>query len=46
VSRDVLSKLLGHSDESTARHYYEIRDDRAMSAARTIKLRKTESKAR
>jgi integrase len=39
VPRDVLSKLLGHSDEATTRYYYyEVRDKRAMEAAKTIRF--------
>ena len=38
VPRDVLSKLLGHKDEATARLYYEARDHRTVAAAKTITL--------
>ena len=35
---EVLSRLLGHTDPATTRHYYEVRDQRAIGAARSIKL--------
>lgn len=38
VPRDVHSRMLGHSDEGTALFYYEVRDNRAVSAAKTLKL--------
>lgn len=41
VTPDVLAKLLGHgSDATTAKHYYEVRDARAVAVAATIKLHK------
>lgn len=38
VPRDVLSKMLGHTDESTARFYYEVREGRVRRFADTLKL--------
>jgi len=38
VPRDVLSKMLGHSDEAAARFYYEVRDDRTCHVAKSLKL--------
>jgi integrase len=38
VPRDVLSKLLGHSGESTSRHYYETRDQRVREIAKSLTL--------
>ncbi|MFQ5807024.1 MAG: hypothetical protein ACE5I3_11305 [Phycisphaerae bacterium] len=36
--RAVLSKMLGHTDESTARFYYEVRSDRVRRVAKSLKL--------
>jgi integrase len=43
VPRDVLSKMLGHTDESTARFYYEVRSDRVCRVAKSLKLHVAEA---
>jgi integrase len=43
VPRDVLSKMLGHTDESTARFYYEVRSDRICRVAKSLKFQVAEA---
>jgi integrase len=43
VPLEVLARLMGHTDVRTTRLYFEIKDKRALAAAKTIKL--TASKA-
>ncbi|MFH1748178.1 MAG: tyrosine-type recombinase/integrase, partial [Planctomycetota bacterium] len=38
IDADDLSKILGHTDGRMTRRYYDVRDKRALSAIRTIKL--------
>jgi integrase len=43
VPVEVLARLMGHADTKTTAHYFEVRDKRAIQAARVIRLRSSAS---
>ncbi len=45
VPAEVLARLLGNSEAVAARHYYEVRDDRALRYAKTLRLPNTADRA-